>query len=185
MALGLNGSGTITGLSSTQDGLGLTLVAPTSIASSSGSSSISGGTVTFTGVSSISLNGCFSSTYENYKVLLTSIGSTTQDVYLRLRAAGTDDSGANYAWTNDGTNLTGQTSTIISINEALYGAAQGDIFGPALARSTVGISSARRPNTSTRQTSWNHSLATAYDGMTLYTSTGTMTGTLRVYGYRN
>ena len=31
----------------------------------------------------------------------------------------------------------------------------------------------------------SHSLATAYDGMTIYPPSGTITGSVRVYGYRN
>jgi len=49
---------------------GLRLITPTSIANSGGSSSASGGAVTFTGVTSVSLNGCFTSTYANYFVTL-------------------------------------------------------------------------------------------------------------------
>jgi hypothetical protein len=42
---------------------GLAPATPTSIANSGGSASLSGNTVTFTGVSSVSLNGCFTGDY--------------------------------------------------------------------------------------------------------------------------
>jgi len=69
---------------------GLTQVTPTSIANSGGSSSLSGGAVTFTGVTSISLNGVFTSTYENYFVIATVTASAGTATKVRLGNAGTD-----------------------------------------------------------------------------------------------
>ena len=78
-------------------GSGLTLIAPSSTANSGGSVSTSGGEVTYTSVSSVSLNGVFSSTYTNYLIMVDSlITSTTADILLRWRASGTDTT-TNYA----------------------------------------------------------------------------------------
>ncbi len=46
---------------------GLSMVNPTSIANSGGTASASGGQVTFTGVTSISLNGVLTITDDNYQ----------------------------------------------------------------------------------------------------------------------
>ena len=50
---------------------GLAKIVPSSVAVGSGTGSANSlGTVTFSGASSVSLNGCFSSTYDNYRLML-------------------------------------------------------------------------------------------------------------------
>jgi hypothetical protein len=50
---------------------GLTQIIPTSVSVGSGSGTVSaGGAVTFSGATSISLNGAFTSTYQNYRLLI-------------------------------------------------------------------------------------------------------------------
>jgi hypothetical protein len=61
---------------------------------------------------------------------------------------------------------------------------------PALAAQTHAIARglARRSSDGTpllRTASAAHNLATAYDGFTFYPAAGTITGTVRVYGYTN
>jgi hypothetical protein len=78
-------------------------------------------TTTLSAVSSQSFNDVFSATYNNYYIQMTLNGSTTsQDVNLRLRVSGADNSSANYSRSNlfqssttvSGQSLTGQTSWI-------------------------------------------------------------------------
>ncbi len=90
--------------------LGLSLITPSSIAATGGSGSISStGKISFTSASSISLNGIFSSTYQNYKVLFQVTAPTSGvDLTLRLRASGSDLTGASY----DETVLRTITSTV-------------------------------------------------------------------------
>jgi hypothetical protein len=99
---------------------GMKLIVPSSVAVGSGSGSIATqGTVTFSGASSISLNGCFSSTYDNYQIVISiDANSAISDNYLRMRASGTDNSESqyryggnlrNWAGTLDWTNSTGGT----------------------------------------------------------------------------
>lgn len=174
---------------------GLTQITPTSIANSGGTSSLSGGAVNFTTVNSVSLNGVFTSTYDAFRVILNvSSASTGNNVALRLRAAGTDASGANYAQyalsvdisavtANSGSGL---TSVTICSTSATNGAiANLELNRPALAVHT-GIF--------TTTSNWSapafgsglvlHQVNTAYDGFSLIASTGTVTGTVRVYGYK-
>lgn len=80
-------------------GVGLVNVVPTSVAQAGGSASANAqGLVTFTGVTSLSLNGVFTSAYENYLVSV-KINSATVNAGLRfrLRVSGTDQTG-NYNW---------------------------------------------------------------------------------------
>ena len=81
--------------------LGLSLITPTSIATTGGSatSSISStGAVSFTSASAISLNGVFSSAYENYKIVINITGVSTQmDILMRLNNNGTDNTSGIYS----------------------------------------------------------------------------------------
>jgi hypothetical protein len=76
---------------------GLTLITPTSIANSGGSASLTGALTVATGVTSVSLNGVFSSTYTNYLIEVFELSAVSAGgIATRLRAAGTDTAGSNY-----------------------------------------------------------------------------------------
>jgi hypothetical protein len=180
-------------------GGGLDLVTPTSIAYSGGSASVSGGAITFAGVSSISLNGIFTSTYDNYYLVYNGVGSSASTVAIsaRWRSAGTDASGANYY-------QAGYYTTAGGTNGALYNGTTtsgavldvGDtsnngtitIFAPYINGYTAahGVATAAGSSSATfiNRHFW-HYIAASYDGMTLLPSSGTFTGKIRVYGYRN
>lgn len=180
-------------------GGGLDLIVPGSIAYSGGTASVSGGAVAFTGVTSVSLNGVFSSTYDNYRIVARWTGSTSQEIRLRLRLSGTDASGATdyrYAGArsgsgadavtgvdrSDGTNLAyiGYSTTAASL--LAY-----DVCNPALATATLMLGGNTYTATffNTAVSGVLHVLGTAYDGFSLFPSTGTGTGIVRVYGYKS
>ncbi len=75
-------------------------IIPTSVAVGSGSGSFNAttGNVTFTGATSISLNGVFSATYDKYIIVYKS-GVTSGGVAasLRFRTSGTDNTAASYS----------------------------------------------------------------------------------------
>lgn len=158
----------------------------------------SDGDVTFTAQTTVSLNGCFTADFDTYRVYLYLSGSTAGSfAKLRFRAAGTDSAGNNYY-------RYGYTS-------AYAGALAGYNAGPENAFNVVGQwggSLASRcfmeidnPIAAVR-TGWFANvndvgagaaynlngvidLTTSYDGFTVFPNAGTMTGTIRVYGYRN
>ena len=177
---------------------GLVQLVPTSIAATGGSGSISAtGAVTFSGASSVSLNGCFTSTYDNYRIIInldtTSSGTTST---LRLRASGTDNSSSNYAYsyqfittanttyTQGNANTT--TSFRIGFSDGGTDMAIIDVFNPMRAYRT-GIQSVFNGKDSTNfvaeRSNGQMTVTTAYDGFTY--SQNSMSGTRRVYGYRN
>lgn len=174
---------------------GLVIVAPTSIANSGGSASASGGEVTFTGVTSVSLNGCFTSTYDNYKIVsyLTS-NQVDANIRNRMRVSGSDASGSNYSrqslqsssTTVSGARSSNATDFIVSVAGTgsptlmVY-----DMARPFLAASTLFLGKGSGRDIETWDFSGLHTLATSYDGFSIYPSSGTITGTLRVYGYDN
>lgn len=170
---------------------GLSLITPTSIAYSGGSASSSGGTTTFTGVSSISLNGVFSDTHANYRVLISFYASIATDLNWRYRAGGTDNTSSTYYY-----RVANLTST--------YGTGSGSLsYTPVAAQSTtqtlvaldvggtrttgfktfVSWSQYSAGSTSIYGVSSQDSASTIYDGFTIYGAAGTITGNIRVYGY--
>ena len=100
--------------------MGLSLITPTSVATTGGSNSISTtGAVSFTSASAISLNDVFSSTYDRYKIIINQTGAsvTNGQLQMRLRVAGSDNSATNYREQYIGADLTtvyGGRSTGIS-----------------------------------------------------------------------
>lgn len=102
---------------------GLRLITPTSIANSGGSSSVTGGAITFTGVTTISVNGCFTSTYDNYVVQIIATGGAANLAQnIRLRVAGSDNSTASsYVAQNLFVNGTSVTSSRATDDKFLIG----------------------------------------------------------------
>jgi hypothetical protein len=180
----------------TKAAAGLTLLTPTSIVATGGSGSIStNGAVSFTSASAISINNVFSTTYDNYLVKLDYTASTGNGMYLRLRASGTDANGTDYfrqmvtgdAGTASGNRESSSTYYNFGYSSTGRSSAKLEINSPFIARPTTGnVMFNEQTNTSdiaTRSSSWGHNVSTAYDGMTIYPNTGTLTGTVSVYGY--
>lgn len=175
---------------------GLSQVTPTSIANSGGTATLTGGAVSFSAVTTVSLNGIFTSSYDVYRIEYDGSSSGANRLNLRLRLSGTDASGATdydrsmrYASGNN----TAATDTVGSGAEAVLGyinATGGgslDVFRPFTAVATHMIChNSYTLNTGTYLYGVNiHKLATAYDGFSLISASGTITGVVRVYGYRN
>ena len=148
-------------------------------------------------VASVTINNCFSSTYDNYKILISGGSSNTPvDLALTLGASATGYYGGvmYHPFTTAGP----ATVNAVGLNNAtsfLYAGAasanvavgQIELYGPNLAK-TTGISTQFAvPNTSGSVVNANgfHNVATAYTGFTITAATGTLTGVLfTVYGYR-
>ena len=158
-------------------------------------------TTTFSAQSTVSFNNVFSSTYDNYKVLVNiNSVSTTLNGQLRLRASGTDDSsGFHYSsgistiptttaisnWNYQGTTSFIPFRTNSSGGNGL-GVSEINLFNPAKSIITIVTYNSL---TNFGDTQFNigggqHFVNTAYDGFSLIASTGNMTGTIEVYGYK-
>jgi hypothetical protein len=173
---------------------GLKLIVPTSVAVGSGTGSADSlGTVTFNAISSVSLNGIFSSTYENYRIVMnTTSGSGNVDIFMRLRFSGSDNTTTNYEWTYQDFSTTttvgrstGDTKLSIGANSINMGSlVTVDLGSPFNSTRTNYICSnlyGTGPEGRYRQGQFLS--ATSFDGVTIYLSSGTMIGTLSVYGY--
>lgn len=177
-------------------GDGLISMQPSSL-SVTGTSGVinSDGGVDFSSITSLSLNGVFTSAYTNYLVVLTStLGSGSEPIYMRLRSAGTDASGTDYAGQltyADGTSetalrITGQTQAVIAhVNSTALSGDHVYIYQPYLSTPTV------TRDVNTNAASWarivdcaaGHGLSTSYDGMTIYPNTSSISGNIHVFGY--
>jgi hypothetical protein len=179
--------------------VGLVPVAPTSVAGT-GVTSGTGGKVTFTTSASISVNGCFTSAFEQYVIVfdIPTI-ATAGNLVLRLRLAGTDLATSTYVYGGTANNTTatavgsGGTFTGFYLSRDPVGAisASGEVrlFSPALAVVKRVVSTAVTGNASyvTGDTVGGlQSSAVAYDGFTVVNDAGSnMTGTFRIYGRSN
>lgn len=135
--------------------------------------------------SSISINNCFTSAYDWYQIRFRlSVASGTPTLGIRLRASGTDNTSSNYY---DSTPTSTATSAIVAGLSTTEGWGVIDVFDPARAVATVLRSaySIGVTGPAPSQYAASHNVSSAFDGFTLTPASSTITGTIRVYGYRN
>jgi hypothetical protein len=155
-------------------------------------------TTTFSAASSVSVDSVFTSQFANYvlRLDLTAVSAADPEVNAYLRVAGVDTT-TNYNSSRlyqNNTSVIGLQTTVWNFGGASttfvnYGNYQINLFRPQISG-----------NTSYQATNFQVSNAGAYfqntfsgfqsgtlsaDGIKLFTTTGTFTGTLRIYGLRN
>ena len=156
---------------------------------------------TFSATASHSINNVFSATYDNYLLLWKLQGSTTDQLAMRLRVAGTDatagnyyDAGyfINYSGSSSGNHYDNAATSFILGNKptsnTFYNMAM-HIYSPAKTESTTFNATVNRAVSSGVGAgffiSGTHQVSTAYDGFTLIADTaGNITGEAIVYGYQ-
>lgn len=181
----------------TLNAMGLKNVVPGSVSVGSGSATVNAnGTVTFTGASSISLNGCFNSIYTNYRSIFTLDNSVTgANIRYRMTASGTANSENLYTMQGlkqEGSSAVGlyQASTVNAGylgSFASDGRVSFDIFTPYLAKRTgiVWQADGYQVAPGYFAAKVQHDKSVSYDGIYIYPESGTFTGTLQVFGYTN
>ena len=142
---------------------------------------------------SINFNSCFSATYRNYKVLINLTSTGTDPIRLRMRSGSTDATGANYnlqysevdGGTPGGFRLTGETSFRFSpVRSSGTTFVVLDINNPFIAAATTITGEGMDPaNPNYNAYAEVHTLATSYNGMTVFAATNNLTGNIAVYGY--
>ena len=151
---------------------------------------------TLSAATTVSINNCFSATYENYMITVAlTNAANTGNVNMRLRVGGTDNStGSNYAYgmsyidaTSAGFNA-GSTGAnefkVGEIGNTLDAAWQTFTYMPAITQFTHITGQAVRWNGSNivvNPYGGVHKQNTAYDGFTIFASFN-LTGTVTVYG---
>lgn len=148
-----------------------------------------------TAVSSVTVTGAFSSTYDTYKVVINSgVGSTAANIAFRLGSSTTGYySGGvvyNYATAAGTATNDNNAASLTRAGQCDTGAINLDltVIDPALAKITKFNHWYALPGTTFNggMGAGFHNVATAFTDFTLTPSAGTLTGgTIRVYGYRN
>lgn len=152
---------------------------------------------TFTSVTAVNINGVFTSTYANYRIIVQiGAGSTNADMETRLRSAGTDETGSVYRVSidslNDSSSPTRTTFTSPSttqIRTSNIGTGTNAMVAMDICRPQVATPTAITFSALGRD-AYYHGAAgvqnnTQYDAITFYTTSGTFSGNVRVYGYEN
>jgi len=158
---------------------------------------------TFSGAVTASFNDVFTSTYNNYRILiqLDSTSANNQPVGMRLRVSGTDST-TNYRTAtsyNEGTdtaaayrNLRGTdefTLPEIDDNYSDEWYANIDLYSPQQTRKTGFISGSYATKSNNTEmyefTTAVNTAATSYTGFSLFSATGNLAGTVWIYGYEN
>lgn len=171
------------------------MISPTSVAGTG--VTLSSGRVSFTSATSVSVNGCFSAAYSTYKIVVSAKSGVNSDsLRFRLRAGGTDNSSAIYfthgIYTTQSAGPTrsynaSETQGYIGWIADLGYSIMLDVHQPFAVEYTSWMSQANGigSNTAIVGSQWGfHNTATSYDGFTLFTGASAITGTLRIYGYR-
>lgn len=154
--------------------------------------------VDFTSASTIDFSDSFSSTYDNYWLSGTFTSTDNGDLNFRYRVSGSDNSTSNYHFQladilGTGTNIARITSQSAG---RLCGIKTGGatqslssfLYAPYLSKGKNWINNAAVYNDANiyiNQISGGFSAATSFTGLTVYPSSGTVTGTLYIYGYKN
>lgn len=175
----------------------LQLVVPSSVTTTGGSSSSSisaTGKVTFTSAETVSVNGVFDATYDNYVINIVSGVTAGTFLEFRLRLSGTDSTtgydNANLRASgglsnSNQQNYTTAYATILG-NGGYTNGAQLRVYGPAEARQTAWRAATVTDDSGVSIEDWSgtHRTTSAYDGFTFDPAGApTMTGTLVVYGF--
>ena len=174
-------------------GDGLVSMTPTSIAHAGTSAVInSDGGVDFSAVTSLSLNGVFTSEYDNYVIVARHSSSTDGILNMFLRASGSDaTTAADYnrqRVTANNTSITALRTTgalvLGNTGASLPNGTMTYVYGPALAQPTA----ARSVTVTSENGAYfidyasTHTQSIAYDGFSVNRAAG-ITGNIHVFGY--
>lgn len=149
-------------------------------------------TTAFTSQSSVSITNIFNSTYDNYHIELRLDVSTPATILLRMGNGGVFNSSNNYGYggylsanTSSSGTFGGGVGSGFNLGEALTQFTSSiNLLSPNLTKNT----NANYHGSSDAYYAWNYAggmtVSTAYTDLGLVITSGNMTGTISVYGYR-
>jgi hypothetical protein len=177
---------------------GMVLMMPSSVDKTGASSTATigpNGSVTFGSCETLSLNGVFTTDYDNYMVVIRHEGSTTTGIRGRLRdSTPADASGSNYVSQllfANGTGVSasrGAATTDFSLGDTVNGNKNGHalyVYGPFLAQPTAirSVSEYSTSGAGIADYASTHSLSNSYVGLSIILTGGaTLSGLVSVYG---
>ena len=173
---------------------GFNLIAPASINYTGTSATISeNGSVSFSDITNLLLNGTFSSNYYNYAIVVSATASIKTGFAVRLASSSVVETGGDYASHRLLASASSLTATRFSpsgswvSNDVDLGAnaSISFLYGPNLAQPTaIRVLTASSFNSAyLADYTGTHSLLTAYDGLEISAAYG-CTGRIAVYGMR-
>ena len=137
----------------------------------------------------------FTSTHDNYLIQVSNFtGTTTGDTFLRLTSGGTAATANDYKYSGhysvyvngnyvaDASNAAGGFK-VVYVSSSPVSAANITLMNPAKTTSTSFLKNGHNFD-AVFQHNGVHVLSTAYDGFTIYPASGTISGTIKVYGYK-
>jgi hypothetical protein len=150
---------------------------------------------TFLFSTGFSLSNIFSSTYSNYKIYISAIGSTNLNLNARFRTTSDDtntvynrqviaaDDGVISAGRAPNQNLT-EIGVVGSTNRSAF---ELTVYSPNRTENTVMdvVNSSGFNGVYWYNNTSNHISTTAFTGMTIFPASGNVNCTVRVYGIRN
>jgi len=195
------GSGTVTRLGVGSAGQVLTVASGIpSWATASAGQLVLLNTTTFSSVSSQSVDNVFSSTYDNYVLYFyQTAASANHNLRLDMRVSSTDTGMTSQMVAQYSTTITGSDNGSGSATRGLlctvgssyagYTAGKVDIMNPNLAQRTTAMGNCFAVNSSGQPYQYRSAIytdaTTSFTGFTLNASSGTISGTLKVYGVKN
>jgi hypothetical protein len=149
---------------------------------------------TFSAQAGVNVDSIFSSTYDNYKIILSTTGSASGELGIQFRTSGTTNTNSNYYTQQlqaDGTGITAsrtgpETSGIILSKQNTVRCYAEIFLQNPFASVVTGAESLIINNAegfcNLRYHVGNFSATTSFDGLRILPSTGTTTGTITIYG---
>jgi len=147
---------------------------------------------TITAATTTNVDSVFTSTYRNYKVILTGTSTTTDYMNFRFRTSGTSNSNANYEmylnrWNGTNAVQNAQTQVNSSGGGTLACMVEMDVFNPQNTNRTQFWQTSHGWQSTSSYDIRNYlgffNNTTQFDGISFFMSSGTFTGNLYIYGY--
>jgi hypothetical protein len=146
-------------------------------------------TLSPSGVTEVTADSIFTSTYENYLIEIALDQTANSVLWAQLRSGGTNLTSATYTYDTVGGGIsTGQTVWEISANTggACTLVSSVTLFRPQLASATFGTNPRMASGDNSAQVyGYINTNATAYDGLRIFGSSGNISGKIRIYGLAN
>jgi hypothetical protein len=146
----------------------------------------------------VNINNCFTSTYQNYLIVFNLSSSVGSNLSMRLRNGGSDRTASNYTYAGQSVQPNGTSGAWYNANGSKWDIndlgiikTTGTIamFNPQETSYTTAQTSSQRLTNSTSGRFLTQGLwywdSVSNDGFSMYPDSGTMTGTIRVYGITN
>jgi hypothetical protein len=188
--------GMVTYLEDTNLYTGYNGTAWTSLGSLSGAALVHIASTTFSAQTHVQVNNCFSADYDVYKVVFNNLTIASGDPLLSWQMVSGTTPVATTTYNSQ--RLSAQSTSVIgsaSLNQTsgfmgFVGSATPnfvsmEIGSPFLAAQTKSISQVNYANQNIEINYARHANATSYNGIKFILGSSTMTGTVRIYGYRN